>query len=129
MGRHYVLDLKLTQLDLLIANLSKLLGICLGSQATVILRLGSGADHLARSEDQRCRLGVSYPHNSRCKSLWLILDIPSIHTNLIQVQRSSQVSGRYYILQLGEVRLRNQWLLYILDYGRLSPVRPLTGWH
>ena len=60
---------------------------------TVVLGLGSRADHLARTEDQCRGLWLADAHDGGRESLGLVFDIATIQTDIIQIKLRIQVSS------------------------------------
>ena len=82
-----------------VVNFLQLLGVVPCCRVTVLLRLGSCADHFARAEDQCCRLRLSNAHDSCRESFRLVLHVSSFKTNLVQIQLRSQFCSGDNILQ------------------------------
>lgn len=56
-----------------------------GSKAAVILRLGTGDDHLSTREDQSRCLGLTDTHNDRSETLRVVLSVTSVQSDSLEV--------------------------------------------
>jgi len=61
-----------------IVNFPQLFCVILCCGVTVLLGLRSRADHFTRPKDQCCRFGLSYTHDSSCKSFGLVFYVSSL---------------------------------------------------
>ena len=64
--------------------------------------LGPGADHLARAEDQGRGPGLPDPHDHGSKPLGVVLGIPGMQGDLLQIQLAAHVDSAHDVLQLGD---------------------------
>lgn len=65
--------------------------VLLRSISTQLLGLGSGADHLAGSEDQGSGLRLSDSHDDSCESLGVVLSVPAVESNFSEVKLAIQI--------------------------------------
>ena len=100
-----ILNSKVGHVHAGVVNFLQLLSVIPRCRVTVLLRLGSSADHLARAEDQCCRLRLSNTHDGCRKSFRFVLHVSSLKTNLVKIQLCSQFCGGDNILQGGHVVL------------------------
>jgi hypothetical protein len=56
-----------------------------GSKAAVILRLGTGDDHLSTCEDQSRCLGLTNTHDDGCETLGVVLSVARVQSDSLEV--------------------------------------------
>ena len=78
MTPHNVLDLELGHAHVFNPDFRNILSVLAGGRLRLLLRFGTGAHHLTRSENQSCCFGIADSHDCRGKSFWFILDVLTV---------------------------------------------------
>lgn len=100
------------------SNLFNLFGIQFGSSSAELFRLGSSANHLARSENESSRLfRVSDSHDDSSESLWIVFGILSLEGDVSQVQSALKIRSRNDVLEFGFRKVLNSLFLNRDDSG------------
>ena len=90
-GANNVLDFEVGELGVE-AELLDNTGVFSGRKLRIVLRLGTSDYHLARGEDQSCRLGLANTHDDSGESLGVILGIPGMQGNRLEIQAAIEIN-------------------------------------
>ena len=93
-----VLDLEIRKLGIK-AKLLNDTGILARGKLGVIFRLGTGDDHLAGSEDEGSRLGLTDTHDDGGETLGVVLCVSGMQSNRLEVQTAIKVDRGHDVLQ------------------------------
>ena len=65
-----------------------------GSLKRIFFTLRTGADHFARTEDQRCRSRIPNTHDHRSETFRIVFSIASLQSDTFQVQWTAKIDRR-----------------------------------
>jgi hypothetical protein len=70
-----------------------------GSEAAVVLRLGTSHNHLSTRKDQSSRLGLANTHDDSGETLRVVLSVTSVKSDSLQIETSREVDGCHNVLE------------------------------